>query len=583
YSIGAPLYLEEYYNITVRSRANAAGETFIVQYSLDGGMGWLEDWSGCAGIVNDTAFCEYYTNVSSSSITGILKIRFMDWGDDDSINRSLLVDYVNLTGYTPPGKDLDISMFFDMGQKPAPGDSFVVSMLAYYDDDDNETCAIWAKDWNTGMVVPVGHAVHGGNSHDWTTFSLPRQYASATGEVEIRFKPSVVLSGEATGTLSIDYIYARYKDTTTLNHTWYTTVDPGAQTVFIEASRTANPQEDDFQFYWSPNNSTWYMMAGVLVNTTDKTLYAFSSETLNAHTGTVYIQARDTNRDANESTPATLHVYMIYINTTRNDSTFTSLSHTWSFDVPATATSLTFHVWARRDDTGAAIDNFQFYWSPDNTAWNMMTEVLVTGTAIQQYDHPFGDAPPTGTVYVRVTNTNNSLGKTDLFSAYVDHMYFSVGQGVVLDRIEIPGSAGYKSVGAGDVDGDGVVDISAARNGLITIFRNDDQLRSVSEPGAWSAIASPGGLEVLKLSAGYERQTFIMADMNGDGYADFVASGTVGGSAATYGLYMWLNMGDGTYNRILVKDLFTDVRGGATDAGDILCMDVGPTDGWSIF
>jgi len=72
-----------------------------------------------------------------------------------------------------------------------------------------------------------------------------------------------------------------------------------------------------------------------------------------------------------------------------------------------------------------------------------------------------------------------------------------------------------------------------------------------------------------------------MADVNGDGFADFVASGVPSSTTNYCGLYLWLNTGNDTYYRILIKDLFTEVKQGNSNAGDITCIAVGPTDGWA--
>jgi hypothetical protein len=97
------------------------------------------------------------------------------------------------------------------------------------------------------------------------------------------------------------------------------------------------------------------------------------------------------------------------------------LEHKWTFSVP-TNSSVTFYLEAYRP-ANSDNDNFTFAYSTNGTSWTNMVTVTKTAddNAYQTYALPAGTS---GTVYVRVIDTNRQKNKTSLDSIYVDHMFF---------------------------------------------------------------------------------------------------------------------------------------------------------------
>ena len=97
------------------------------------------------------------------------------------------------------------------------------------------------------------------------------------------------------------------------------------------------------------------------------------------------------------------------------------LDHQWTFDL-AGASTWAFHLEAHHsvDD-----DDFVFAYSSDGTVWTDM----VTVTKINDDDTTQTSFAilATGTVFVRVTDTDRSRGESGLDTLYVDGMFFTEG------------------------------------------------------------------------------------------------------------------------------------------------------------
>jgi VCBS repeat-containing protein len=94
------------------------------------------------------------------------------------------------------------------------------------------------------------------------------------------------------------------------------------------------------------------------------------------------------------------------------------LEHTWRFNLSG-GTTRTFYVEAYKSGTE---DNFKFQYSTNGSAWTDMLTVTKTSdnNTAQSYSLPGGLS---GTVYVRVIDTNRAANKTVLDTLYVDLMY----------------------------------------------------------------------------------------------------------------------------------------------------------------
>ncbi len=118
-----------------------------------------------------------------------------------------------------------------------------------------------------------------------------------------------------------------------------------------------------------------------------------------------------------------------YIDTQTSDDTYevltevvhanrSKLEHDWTFSV-AGGSTVTFYVEAYKAGTE---DSFDFDYSTDGSNWtNMLT---VTKTSDDDTDQSYSlPSSTSGTVYIRVIDTNRVNKAKDLDTVYVDHMY----------------------------------------------------------------------------------------------------------------------------------------------------------------
>jgi hypothetical protein len=147
---------------------------------------------------------------------------------------------------------------------------------------------------------------------------------------------------------------------------------------------------------------------------------------------TVRAAGQDTDYRANgESTTRGTVSEGDYVNTKASDNSYeaiteeikagkwSQLDHTWTFDI-AGNTSVIFMVEAYHPANSEG-DDFVFAYSTDNVVFTEMFTVTTTSDddTYQSYKLP----PATsGTVYVRVTDTDNTRGNTGLDTLYVDDM-----------------------------------------------------------------------------------------------------------------------------------------------------------------
>jgi hypothetical protein len=98
-----------------------------------------------------------------------------------------------------------------------------------------------------------------------------------------------------------------------------------------------------------------------------------------------------------------------------------SLEYKWTIAVPTGGTQRSFHLKAYRSGTESA-DNFDFAYSTNNNTWTNI--VTVTQTA-DNGSYQVVNLPSnlSGTVYIRVTDTDQAPGNSALDTIYVDHMF----------------------------------------------------------------------------------------------------------------------------------------------------------------
>ena len=111
------------------------------------------------------------------------------------------------------------------------------------------------------------------------------------------------------------------------------------------------------------------------------------------------------------------------------------LEHKWTFNVPS-GNIATFHVNAYKSPNDE--DDFVFAYSKDNSIYHNMVTVTKTSDD-NKYQSCAILSTTAGTVYVRVVDTDRSVGNRSLDTIYVDDMYItSVSGGVPDDEPPIP-------------------------------------------------------------------------------------------------------------------------------------------------
>ena len=165
-------------------------------------------------------------------------------------------------------------------------------------------------------------------------------------------------------------------------------------------------------------------------------LLANDSALQSTHTCTITVNAPTVDTTASGETPVYGTVTGNYTYTQTSNNVYESirevvrgsgslnyswLEHRWTFSIPANS-SLTFYLEAYRP-ANTDSDNFTFAYSTNGTSWTNMVTVSKASdnNAYQTYTLPAGTS---GTVYVRVVDTNRSKNKTSLDTIYIDHMFF---------------------------------------------------------------------------------------------------------------------------------------------------------------
>jgi serine protease len=115
-------------------------------------------------------------------------------------------------------------------------------------------------------------------------------------------------------------------------------------------------------------------------------------------------------------------------------SRYSYLEHKWDFNVAA-GTSVTFYVEAYRPDNSDG-DNFTFAYSTDNV--NFTPLVTVNSATEQVYSSPMPSV--SGTVYIRVVDTDRTPGNRSQDDVYVDYMYIESISGPVPPVADFAGS-----------------------------------------------------------------------------------------------------------------------------------------------
>ena len=175
---------------------------------------------------------------------------------------------------------------------------------------------------------------------------------------------------------------------------------------------------------------------------------------------------------------------------TRRLYNYSWLEHRWTFNVQA-GTSHQFRVEAYRP-TNSDSDNFTFAYSTNGTTWTNMVTVSKSSddNADQTYSLPAGTS---GTVYVRVVDTNRTKNRASLDYVYIDRMLIRTT---------------YNAAPTVDAGNDQAITLPAAVNLDGTV--SDDGLPN--PPAAvtvtWSKVLGPGNVSFGNANAVDTTATF---------------------------------------------------------------------------
>jgi PKD repeat protein len=195
------------------------------------------------------------------------------------------------------------------------------------------------------------------------------------------------------------------------------------------------------------------------------------------------------------------------------------LEHGWTFSIPTgDAATVYVNAWADASSDG---DTFDFAWSPDNSTWTTMFNVSATsdpGTA-QSFALPPGTG---GTVYLRVTDTDQGEGNSSLDRVHIDEL-----------RIRVENATGTAP------DGD-PSNLSASAD-------SHDQVSLAWDDGS----SNESGFRILRREPGGSFAEVGQAGANADGTAGYTDSnGLSGGKDYEYQVVGFNLMGDSSPSNI---------------------------------
>jgi len=155
------------------------------------------------------------------------------------------------------------------------------------------------------------------------------------------------------------------------------------------------------------------------------------------------------------------------------------LEKTWQFSVvPGSTVTLYANAWSSGSSDG---DSFVFAWSDDNSNFTD----LFTVSSIDPANLQLGTIPSSGTIYIRVRDTDRSQGHRALDTVFVDHLFIRSDNGAIPDPPESPTNL--------QVTGTSSDSISLTWSHPSTDEIGFDLERALAGSGVWSLAASPAG------------------------------------------------------------------------------------------
>ncbi len=162
----------------------------------------------------------------------------------------------------------------------------------------------------------------------------------------------------------------------------------------------------------------------------------------------------------------------------RPSNRYSHLQHTWVFEVPVGNATLYLNGWSTESVDG---DSFVFSYSLDGNTFSEMFTVI-GGNSTSWHNYAF---PPntSGTLYVRVQDTDRTAGNLDLDIVTVDQMY-------ILSESEAGDPPAAPSGLSGSATVEGQIDLSWIDNA--TDEYGFEMERSLSGSGSWELLATLG-------------------------------------------------------------------------------------------
>lgn len=160
-------------------------------------------------------------------------------------------------------------------------------------------------------------------------------------------------------------------------------------------------------------------------------------------------------------------------------SRYSYLSHTWQFSVvPGSPVTLYANAWSSGSGDG---DNFVFAWSSNNSSFtNLFTVSSQNSSNVQS-----SVIPASGTVYIRVTDTNRTARNTNLDTIYIDQLYIRSDNGTPPSLPGAPTGLQVKNPTTSSLD------LTWSHPG--TDEASFDLERAPASGGPWAGAGSPAG------------------------------------------------------------------------------------------
>jgi len=172
---------------------------------------------------------------------------------------------------------------------------------------------------------------------------------------------------------------------------------------------------------------------------------------------------------------------------------YSYLSHTWQFSVaPGTSIALYANAWSGGSSDG---DSFKFAWSNNNSTFTDLFTVPANDPANLQ------SAPisASGTIYIRVTDSNRLAGKTNLDTVFVDQLYIRSNNGPPPSPPAAPSNLQVGNPTSGSLD------LTWQHPG--TDETSFDLERSPDGSTNWTQVPSPGGGSTSYTNGGLSSNT----------------------------------------------------------------------------